>query len=55
MVADMVIHRRYSIERDAQGLPFKLVWRGDVRIPSKEEQDRQRLEEHEQIYGKRTN
>lgn len=27
----MSVHRAYSIDRDEQGLPFRMVWHGDYR------------------------
>jgi hypothetical protein len=48
--------RRYFIERDADGMPTELSWRGDVPAPAKKtkaELDRERLDEYERVYGKR--
>jgi len=48
--------RAYEIERDAEGLPTKLTWRGDHPIPerrSEADAERDKLAEHERIYGKR--
>jgi hypothetical protein len=52
-VSKRKVFRSYSCERDAQGMPTKLFWEGDFHVPSKEELDRAKLEEHERIYGKR--
>lgn len=46
-------HRVYEMVRDGQGMPTKLVWIGDYEMPSQKDLDRQKLAEHEKIYGKR--
>jgi hypothetical protein len=50
------IFRSYDIERDKDGMPCRLLWLGDFKIPpkpTKEEVDQQRLQEWESAYGKR--
>ena len=54
MAAADRIYRDYSIERDEKGMPTKLVWRGDYRIPQPEDEDARKLREWEEIYGKRS-
>ena len=52
----MKTFRRYEIERDADGMPTKMVWLGDVELPpllSKAEAEAEKLAKHEAVYGKR--
>lgn len=48
--------RAYSFERDEKGMPTKMYWLGDIPLPerkTREQQDEERLIEHERTYGKR--
>lgn len=46
-------HRAYKVEHDSDGMPTKMVWIGDFERPTRKTVDRDRLAEHEKIYGKR--
>lgn len=48
--------REFSIERDEQNMPTKLIWRSDYELPAKQTQaqkDAEKLAEYESVYGKR--
>ena len=54
----MKTFRSYEIIRDENGMPTKMIWRGDYRLRDRAtrraEMDQRKLAEHEKIYGKRT-
>jgi hypothetical protein len=50
------VFRSYEIVRDNEGMPTRLLWNGDYRLPAlqaKAERDQKKLEEYQRIYGKR--